>query len=53
MLFFVVVLGFFFLSYVWPTQYRYEHSGNRLVRIDRSTGQVDALGDSGWVSVSR
>jgi hypothetical protein len=48
MLFFVLVLGFFFLSYVWPTQYRYDHSDGRLVRIDRSTGGVEALTSEGW-----
>ncbi len=52
MLFFGLVFVFFFLTYVWPTRFIYEHSASRLVRIDRSTGETEILGDSGWLLLS-
>lgn len=51
----IVALAFalmWFLILVWPTGDRYEHTQGKLVRIDRWSGEVDALTDSGWVPLS-
>lgn len=48
----VLVIVVLFAVLVWPTRYRYERSLKRsawpLVRIDRFTGSVEYLTDSGW-----
>jgi hypothetical protein len=50
----VGVFGWF----VWPTPYRYEHAQliantHVLVRVDRLSGEVDALYPYGWQRLSR
>lgn len=45
----IVVLAFGFT--VWPSPYRYEHSGDRLIRINRITGKSWEYVEHGiWVS---
>ena len=45
----LVMLGVvLFVVFVYPTRYRYEQAGPRIVRIDRFTGCADLLDINGW-----
>ena len=51
-----LVLLVLFSIYVWPTRYRYAESDvgvRQLVRVDRFTGEAEALGMDGWYSLTR
>ena len=43
-----IVLAIAFMIFVFPTRYRYERTPERLVRIDRFSGEVEALTETGW-----
>jgi len=52
----LLALALLYVSYVWPTRYRYDHlstEGNTYpVRIDRLNGDADMLvPDEGWTPV--
>lgn len=56
----LLALGVVFALFVWPTRYRYEHSqfrvyggkvAQKLVRIDRLTGQTWVLEENGWRNI--
>lgn len=39
---------FLFLTYVWPTPYRYDRIGQNPVRENRFTGEIDFMTLQGW-----
>lgn len=41
-----MIVALLLIAFVSP--YRYEHMGDALVRINRFSGQADALGPRGW-----
>lgn len=44
-----ILIGVWFIAWVWPTGYKYEHHNGRLVRIDRMSGEPELLAGKGWV----
>lgn len=44
-----LIAGLWFVAYVWPTGYLYDHHHGALIRIERGGGPVDLLTQSGWL----
>lgn len=46
---YITLLFLFLLLFVWPTEYRYEHSNGQLVRINRWSGEARYLVDGKFI----
>lgn len=45
----IFLIVFYFVAFVWPTPYRYDHIGAIPIRTDRVTSRIQFCSLQGWV----